>query len=119
MTEEKTRSTWQLGGAIAGNVAVTLALVTLPIRAATSATGPGLSAIPREMTGLAAVVAVTATAATESASTTARLGAITRKMAWLAAVVAVATTPAATTSASLRALSRNMSLLVAVVASHR
>lgn len=107
----------QLGGALARDVTIALALVTLLGRTPTTTSGPSLGAIAREMARLAAVIAVATAAASKSATSGSRFGAIAREMAGLAAVIAVAAA-AATTAASHGAISRDVSLFVAIVASH-
>jgi len=108
----------QLGGALARDVTIALALVTLLGRTPTTTSGPSLGAIAREMARLAAVIAVATAAASKSATSGSRFGAIAREMAGLAAVIAVAAAAAATTAASHGAISRDVSLFVAIVASH-
>jgi len=109
-----------LVGAVAGNVAVTAALVALNrVTTATTTAGSRLSAVAREVSRLAAVVAVATAAATTTTAST--LGAVPRHVTLLIAVVAghgaAAAVSATTTLTRLRAITRQMPWLSAIVAS--
>merc|ERR1719431_1683831 len=108
----------QLGGALARDVTIALALVAVATAAASksAASGSRFGAIAREMAGLAAVIAVAAAAAA-AATAAASHGAISRDVSLFVAIVAShGPTTTAPALARLRTISGQMSRLSAIVA---